>query len=298
MPVHHTPEDVRDRPYLNHQDVVGLNFIRNPGIYHYRRHYRVGLRSHIMEVLDSGDIENETKGIITGGLRWYPRAKPQKMLRIFRIRFKSLVEAEEEIERVKIIQTYLAPDYLANTEEFLVDYIRQGKREILLCGLQEYVEGEVVEPWNYLDQDHLISLLYRMGLKKGKDSVRAAHQWILTVRKKTADFVKRIKRMILEADHVPDLAGAGNLLLTRSGDIKLVDINNISLVSFDPIIPIDDKGYPVCDKSIEALYLLEQKVLGRSAHAEDHIYKTFLDPERMSTVKKLQEAFHRSINPD
>ena len=297
MPIHHSPEDIRDRPHLNHQDVVALNFIRNPGIYHYRRHYRAGLRSHIMEVLDFGDLENETKGIITHGLRWYPRAEPRKMLRIFRIRFKSLVEAEEEIERVKIIQTYLAPDYLANTEEFLVDYIRQGKREILLCGLQEYVEGEVVEPWNYLDQDHLISLLYRMGLKKGKDSVRAAHQWILTVRKKTEDFILRIKRMILEADHIPDLAGAGNLLLTRSGDIKLVDINNISVVSFDPIIPIDDKGYPVCDKSIEALYLLEQKILGRSAHAEDHIYKTFLDPERMSTVKKLQERFHRSINP-
>lgn len=297
MPIHHSPEDIRDRLHLNHQDVVALNFIRNPGIYHYRRHYRAGLRSHIMEVLDFGDLENETKGIITHGLRWYPRAEPRKMLRIFRIRFKSLVEAEEEIERVKIIQTYLAPDYLANTEEFLVDYIRQGKREILLCGLQEYVEGEVVEPWNYLDQDHLISLLYRMGLKKGKDSVRAAHQWILTVRKKTEDFILRIKRMILEADHIPDLAGAGNLLLTRSGDIKLVDINNISVVSFDPIIPIDDKGYPVCDKSIEALYLLEQKILGRSAHAEDHIYKTFLDPERMSTVKKLQERFHRSINP-
>jgi hypothetical protein len=139
----------------------------------------------------------------------------------------------------------LAPDYLANTEEFLVDYIRQGNREILLCGLQEYVEGEVVEPWNYLDQDHLISLLYRMGVKKGKDSVRAVEQWIQAVRKKTEDFIGRIKRMILETDHVPDLAGAGNLLLTRSGDIRLVDLNNISVVSFDPIIHVDDKGYPV-----------------------------------------------------
>jgi hypothetical protein len=291
------PEDIRDRLYLNHQDVVRLNFIRNPGKYHYRRHYRAGLRSHIMEVLNSGDLKDETKGIITDGLTWYPRAEPQKMLRIFRIRFKSLAEAEEEVERVKIIQIYLAPDYLANTEEFLVDYISQGKREILLCGLQEYVQGEVVEPWNYLGRDHLISLLYRMGLKKGKDSVRAANQWIQTVRKKTEDFIRRIKRMILEANHIPDLAGAGNLLLTRSGHIKLVDINNISAVSFDPIIHVDDKGYPVCDKSIEALYLLEQKLLEKSAHPEDHIYKTFLDPERMNTVKKLQDKFHRSMNP-
>jgi len=291
------PEDIRDKPYMNHKDVVGLNFIRNPGMYHYRRHYRAGLRSHIMEVLNSGDLEDETKGIITDGLKWYPRAEPRKMLRIYRIRFNSLAEAEEEIKRVKIVQIYLAPDYLANTEEFLVDYIRQGKREILLCGLQEYIQGEVVEPWSYLDQHHLTSLLYRMGLKKGENSVSAADQWIQTVRKKTEDFIGRIKRMILEADHVPDLAGAGNLLLTPSGDIRLVDLNNISVVSFDPIIHVDDKGYPVCDKSIEALYLLEQKLLGKSAHGGDHIYKTFLDPERMSTVKKLQDKFHRSINP-
>jgi hypothetical protein len=291
------PEDIRDKPYLDHQDVVGLNFIRDPGVYHYRRHYRAGLRSHIMEVLNSSDVENETKGIITGELKWYPRAEPQKMLRIFRIRFNSLAEAEEEVERVKIIQTYLAPDYLANTEEFLVDYISQGKREILLCGLQEYVEGEVVEPWNYLGQDHLISLLYRLGLKKGTNSAMVANQWLQTVRKKTGDFVGRIRRMIFEADHIPDLAGAGNLLLTRSGDIKLVDINNISLVSFDPIIHVDDKGYPVCDKSIEALFLLEQKLLGRSAHGDDSLYKSFLGPERMSAVKKLEDAFHRSIEP-
>jgi hypothetical protein len=45
------------------------------------------------------------------------------------------------------------------------------------------------------------------------------------------------------------------------------------------------------------LCLLEQKLLGKSPHSDEHIYKTFLDPQRMSTVKKLQDKFHRSINP-
>jgi hypothetical protein len=142
------PEDIRDKPYLNHKDILGLNFIRDPGIYYYRRHYRAGLRSHIMQVLNPENVENETKGIIIDGVKWYPRADPLKMLRIFRTRFKTLKEAEEELKRVKIIETYLAPDNLAMSEEFLVDYVMHGKREILLCGLQEYVEGEVLVPWS------------------------------------------------------------------------------------------------------------------------------------------------------
>ena len=52
-------EDIRDRPHLNHDDIVGLNFIRNPGFYFYRRHYRAGLRSHIMEVLNPEFLQKE-----------------------------------------------------------------------------------------------------------------------------------------------------------------------------------------------------------------------------------------------
>jgi hypothetical protein len=101
--------------------------------------------------------------------------------------------------------------------------------------------------------------------------------------------------MIMEAEHVPDLAGVGNLILTRSGAIKLVDINNISRVTFDPKIRVDDRGYPVGDKSIEALCLLEKKLLGKPINKGDPIYKTFLDPERMKDVKAAEEAFYLSM---
>ncbi|MBU3981131.1 MAG: hypothetical protein KKG97_07425, partial [Proteobacteria bacterium] len=106
-------EDIRDKAYLNHKDIINLNFIRIPGIYYFRRYYREGLRSHIMEVLKPWDVENETKGIIKDGVKLYPRAEPLKILRIFRTKFGSLKDAEEELKRVKIIAKYLAPDYLA-----------------------------------------------------------------------------------------------------------------------------------------------------------------------------------------
>lgn len=291
-------DDIRDNPYIDHKDVLGLNFIRDPGTYVYRRHYRQGMRSHIMEVLDPKDVENETKGIVIDGLKLYPRAQPLNMLRIFRTKFNALKNAEEELRRVKTIETYLAPDNLARSNEFLVDYIRQGKRELLLCGLQEYVKGEVLEPWSHLDKDHLVSLLYDMGFEKVEDPVMITDRWIHSMREKAENFIGKLKQMIMETNLVPDLAGVGNLLLTRSGDIKLVDINNISRVSFDPIIHLDDRGYPVCDKSIEALSLLEQKLLGRPLHRNDIIYKTFLDSIRMKEVQAIDKEFHRSMEPE
>jgi len=291
------PEGIRDKPYLNHEDVLGFNFIRVPGIYLYRRHYCQGLRSHIMEVLDPEDVEDETKGVMIDGLRSYPRAEPLKMLRIYRTKFRALKDGEKELKRVKIVGTYLAPDYVARSEEFLTDYTRNEKHEILLCGLQEYVKGEVLDPWSHLDKDHLISLLRNMGCDKGEDLVTTSDQWIHSVKEKVESFIGRVKKMIVEANHVPDLAGAGNLLLTRSGDIKLVDINNISNLSFDAIINLDDRGYPVCDKSIEALSLLEKKLLDRSSHRDDLIYKTFLDPKRMEDVQAIEEEFHLSTKP-
>jgi len=291
-------DDIRDNPYIDHKDVLGLNFIRDPGTYDYRRHYRQGMRSHIMEVLDPKDVENETKGIVINGLKLYPRAQPLNMLRIFRTKFNALKNAEEELRRVKTIETYLAPDNLARSNEFLVDYIRQGKRELLLCGLQEYVKGEVLEPWSHLDKDHLVSLLYDMGFEKVEDPVMITDRWIHSMREKAENFIGKLKQMIMETNLVPDLAGVGNLLLTRSGDIKLVDINNISRVSFDPIIHLDDRGYPVCDKSIEALSLLEQKLLGRPLHRNDIIYKTFLDSIRMKEVQAIDKEFHRSMEPE
>jgi hypothetical protein len=288
-------EDVRDKPYLNQKDILGLNFIRTPAIYLFRRHYREGLRSHIMEVLAPEDVSKETKGILVDGLTYYPRAKPLKMFRIFRMRFNTLKDAKAELERVRIVATYLSPAYMAQSQEFLVDYDRYGKRELLLCGLQEYVQGEVLDPWGPLDQSHLLALFCDMGFKKQEDFLRITNRWIHALREKAEGFIGRVKQMIMEANHVPDLAGVGNLILTRSGAIKLVDINNISRVTFDPTIHLDDRGYPVGDKSIEALCLLEEKLLGRPIHKGDLIYKTFLDPERMKDVKAAEEVFYLSM---
>lgn len=288
-------EDIRDRPYLDQEDILGLNFVRAPGKYLYRRHFRRGLRSHLMEVLNPEDVKKEKEGILINGLRWYPRAKPLRMLRIFRTKFNTLGQAEEEIRRVKITRSYLSPAYIALSEEFLVDYARNGNRYMLLCGLQEYVEGEILDPWGPLKEAHLVSLLDNMVCQKGEHSATITNQWIHAVREGANRFIGKVKQMIVEASHIPDLAGVGNLLLTRYGEIKLVDINNISDVSFGPVIKVDDRGYPVCDKSIEALALLEERLLGRSSKENDPVYKTFLDPKRMKEVTALAEKFQLSF---
>lgn len=289
------PEDIRDKEQLDHDDILSLNFIKSPAHYLFREHYYTGLRSHIMEVLDPNDMEKQAKGVLINGLKWYPRAEPLKMLRIFRIRFNDMEDAEEEIKKVKMIQEYLVPDHLARPEEFLVSYVKKGTREILLCGLQEYVKGEMLDPWGRLDKNHLFSLLGRMVPESAERGIEAAEAWVRRVGERAENFIARLRRMILERNIVPDLAGMGNLLITPQGDIKLVDINNISKVSFHPIIRLDDQGYPVCDKSIEALSLLERKLLNRNFSRTDFIYRTFLDPERIESVGKLVKKFHRSM---
>ena len=291
-------EDVRDKLYLNQEDVLKLNFIREPGIYIYRRHYRQGLRSHILEVLSQEDVEKEKNGVIIDGAKWYPRAEPLKMLRIFRARFKNLQEAEEEIKRVKTIESYLGPENFAKSDEFLVDYELNGKREIILCGLQEFIQGAILDPWDQLDDSHLLSILRRISFETFEDAESIGDNWVREVREKSETFIKKIKKLILEAEHVPDLAGIGNLLLTPSGEIKLVDINNISRVSFESSIKIDDRGYPVCDKSIESLSLLEQGLLQRPLPHDDTIYKTYLEPSRMEEVKALEKEFLRAIEQE
>jgi len=287
--------DIRDRPRLEHLDIVRLNFIRGQGNFLFRRHYRMGLRSHIMEVLKPADVTVEKSGIIKDGLKWFPKATPLKVLRIFRTRFENLRDAEGELGRVKIVGRYLGPEYIAKSDEFLVNYSVQGRYELLLCGLQEYVDGEVLDPWGRLDSDYLTSLFRRIDAGGGKNGPRAMEAWKQNVRKGAERALGRIRTMIQEAKLVPDLAGVGNLLLTRTGDIKLVDINNISRVSFKPAIPLDDRGYPVCDKSIEALSLLEQKLIGRPADRIAPIYQTFLDPGRMKEVRSIEREFHVSM---
>ena len=287
-------DDVREKASLNHEAVVSLNFIREPSIYVFRRHYRQGLRSHIMEVLKRIDVARERTGVEIGGVRWFPRAKPTKMLRIFRTKFKRLEEAVEEIGTVKIIEKYLGPDHIARSNEFLVDYIVRGRRDFVLCGLQEYVEGEVLDPWSSITRAHLAGLLIRMNRGSGDESETSSELWIQMVRIRLERFIEGVKRMILEAGYVPDLAGVGNILLTPAGDVKLVDINNVSKVSFESSIEVDDKGYPVCDTSIKALSLLEQKVLERPIDMKETLYSTFLEPQRMNDVRILQERFDSS----
>ncbi|MEJ2723074.1 MAG: hypothetical protein P8175_00250 [Deltaproteobacteria bacterium] len=292
-------EDVRDKLRLNHQDILALNFIRTPCPYVFRRHYRTGLRSHIMEVLDPADVESQREGLMVNEVKHYPKAKPKKMLRIFRTKFSGLKSAEEELQRVKTIARFLAPNHMATSSEFLVDYTRGRKKGCLLCGLQEYVEGETINPWTGLGSAQLFSFFHRMTVSnKNKAFDRSAKKWLRTVQQNAEAFVGKLRDMILKANTVPDLAGAGNLILTFTGRIKLVDINNISRVSFDATIPVDDRGYPVCDRSIEALSLLEEKLLQRPPKSEDVIYRVFLDPERIKAVRAVEKAFYRTDEPD
>jgi len=286
--------DIRDQSYIHHDDIIGLNFIKNPGCYVYRKYHKQGLRSQIMEVLDPDDVARQTKGETINGILYFPWAKPLKILRIFRTKFDSVDHTFEEIKKLKIVETYLPPDSYAKSHEFIVDYIRNDQRDFILCGLQDYVEGEALNPWEITDKKNIAGLLIRMGIESNRPSVADITPYVQKVQKNVDHFIQCVKKMILKARYVPDFAGLENLILTPAGNIKLVDINNISKVSFEASIPLDDKGYPVSDKSIEAISMLEQKLLDRPLDKTEPIYRTFLDPERMKEVKKLEEAFHHS----
>ena len=288
------PEDIRDKPSIRHDDVVSLNFINAASPFFFRKHFRQGLRSHVMEILNHSDVQIENNGVVIDGARWFPRAKPTNMLRIFRTRLATVDRALEEIARVKVVEQYLGPDFIAESSEFLVDYHGSDGASIMLCGFQAYVEGEILDPWGLLDGAGLLLSLYASLHKAGERSDSHRIQWIRNAQEKGARFVRQIKQMIADVKHIPDLAGAGNLVVPRTGEIRLVDINNISRVTFDADIRLDDKGYPVCDKSIEALSLIETKFLGQPFDREDLLYRTFLDPARKRAVTIKEELFYRS----
>ncbi len=287
-------DDIRTKPFITHDDVVRLNFIKSDGGYHFRRHFRQGLRSHVIEVLRGTDIDAEKFGIERDGIRRYPRARPLRILRLFRTRLAGLEDALDEIRRVKLVERYLAPDFLARSNEFIVEYVTAGGRGILLCGLQEYVNGEILNPWGLLSGDRLIETLYD-HLFPPQEQPSHRSRWAETVRAEGARFIACIKQMIIETGHVPDLAGMGNLVIVPSGVIKLVDINNIAQVAFTPEIDLDDKGYPVCDKSIEALAHLEAKLLGNTIDPTERMYRFFLNPERMGRVSEKERLFYRDF---
>ncbi len=251
----------------------------------------MGLRSHVMEVLRPRDVEIEAEGKVKGEIRHFPRARPIRMLRIFRTRFNSLGEAEEELTRVKAVQRHLLPDFVAASEEFLVDYRIKETFEILLCGLQTYVEGEILDPWTPSHLHPLEGLFKRMA-PDGGVSTSAMDILVGRAYNNITNFVAKIKEMIQEVRLIPDLAGVGNLLLTPGAGVVLVDINNISPVRFEQTIPVDDRGYPVFDKSVQALYLLEKKCPQSCVSGDEPLYKYFLNPARMEAVRRLERRFH------
>lgn len=285
--------DIREKPFVRPEDVLALNFVRSSPACAFRTHYRQGLRSHILEVLDPEDLKAEQAGVVEDGLLRFPRARPVRMFRVFRTRFRSLEEGLEEIGRVKLVERHLGAEHMARSEEFLVDYALQGRRDLLLCGLQEYVGGEPLDPWTVVRGDLPVELARRLTRRDLSSARPSGTDLPEAIRVRAASFVDRTKRMVLEAACIPDLAGVSNLIVTPSGDIKLVDINNISRVSFAPEIPLDDKGYPICDKSIQALFLLEQKLLDRDPDPGDPLHGRFLDPMRVRRVKEVEAAFHR-----
>lgn len=287
--------DIRDKSYIRHDDIIGLNFIKSPGRYVYRKYHKQGLRSQIMEVLDPDDVQKQTKGERSNGILYFPWAKPTKILRIFRSTFDSAEHIFDEIKKLKIVESYLPPDAYAKSNEFIVEYIRNGEHDVILCGLQDYVDGEPLNPWEIVGKQHVADLVVRMRMGKNAGPAVDTGQLIQKIHKKVDLFIQCIKKMILEARYVPDFAGIENLMLTPTGNIKLVDINNISKVSFGASIPLDDKGYPVSDKSIEAISILERKLLEKPLDKSETIYRIFLDPERMRRVKQLEEAFHISV---
>jgi len=265
-------------------DISNLNFIRNPNPYIFRRHYSRGLRSHIFWLLHPEDAAKESKGEIKDGIRIFPKARPNKVLRIFKRDFACLQDVLAEIRRYKIMVSFLAPENMALSEEFAVTCMTSAGPKIVLCGLQEYVEGNILDPWGEIHLGRHSDLFRNMEIPAENASASA---FFRKIRNSAAQFICRIRKMVEEAGLIPDLAGIGNILLSAAGDFRLVDINNISAVTFSPEIPTDDKNFPVCDKSVEALALMEEKLLGQVPDMSEKLYQIYLRPERKAHVMDI-----------
>lgn len=225
----------------------------------------------------------------------FPRAIPSSMFRIFRSKFETLEEAWAEIERFKIVSEYLVPDFMAHSTEFIVEYHGPHGSEVMLCGFQKYIEGEILDPWTILDAANLLPTIYTEMRDRGASISLSKDEWVLDARRKGSQLIDRYKQMITHAGYIPDLAGVGNLIITSNGEICLVDINNISPVYNGSTIPLDERGYPVCDKSIEAISLIEEKIVGRPINMEEKIYQLFLNSQRKRMVKEKVELFSKEF---
>lgn len=282
------PEDIRDRAHLSGSEVQKLNFVNDSSRYIFRKHYRSGLRSHIFEILAAQDVLKETCGEIIDGIRLFPRARPKKIFRILRNRFKSTEAVFLEIKKYRMLLKFIGPEFIAQSDEFIVDYTGTETNQIVLCGLQEYIEGEILDPWRLLGKGYLQDLF--KPYIHGEPHLQAL---VHKAKKNIAKFVKRTREMITDTGYIPDLAGVGNLVLTPDGVLKLVDINNIVKIKLNDSILIDDKGYPSCDVSIEVLSILEQKILQKEIHMDDPLYRLFLSPGRKRRVKALEKEFYK-----
>lgn len=288
-------DDIRDKGTISHEDVLGLNFVRKPSPYYFRGHFREGLRSRIIQVLDPRDVRAETHGLMHQGIRRYPMARPLRMLRIFRMPISSLRDITDEIVNYQIVQEHLPAAYYASSSEFLVDYQKPDKNEIVLCGLQEFVAGEALDPWNPDILGSIRSYYRSRAPRDHTDPDALADRKVDTLQQHTRAFIHHLKNMARMARRLPDLAGVGNILYTASATIHLVDINNIANISPAEEIPIDDKGYPACDKSIEALSLIEKGVLGHPVDMQEDLYRFFLNSERMQRVRDVEKMFHARV---
>lgn len=244
-----------------------------------------------MEILYPTDVVTENTGTLIDGVRQFPRAAPSMMFRIFRTQFETFEEAWAEVERVKIVSEYLAPEFMAHSYECILEYHGPHGSELMLCGFQEYIEGDIIDPWTILDAESLLPVIYKTMRDRGVTMPLSSEEWVADARKKGSQLIGRLKRMITHSGHIPDLAGVGNLIITPNGEICLVDINNISPVYSDSTIPLDEKGYPVCDKSVEALSLIEKKIVGRPINMEEKLYKQFLTSKRKNLVQEKVELF-------
>ncbi|MCP4114233.1 MAG: hypothetical protein GY737_02315 [Desulfobacteraceae bacterium] len=281
--------DITTAPFLSNSSLEQFNFLRTSAAGRFRRHFRSGLRSHLFELIRAEDLETEQTGKIIGNIRLFPRARPSRMLRVLRTPFDSLDQALGEIQKYKLLLKYLGPGLIAKSEEFIVEYRGTGAREILLCGLQEYIRGTTLDPWHLTGKEALKHFYTPNATTHYREFTHRAARDIKT-------FVAAVRRMIHATAHIPDLAGVGNLMLTHEGGLKLVDINNVIKIRQNPDIHLDDRGYPCCDKSMEVLFILEHKILQQPLPMDDPLYQRFFTPERIDRVKELEQAFYDRLN--
>ncbi len=290
--------DILDLKRIEHADLVALNFIRTDAPYVFRAHFRSGLRSRIMEMLVPGDVTRERDGVVIDGIRRFPRARPVKMLRIFRRRFASLAEALLETRRFKILERHLGPDFIARSCEFYVDYGRGRPRAVVLCGIQDFVAGVGLNPWQVHRPGYAADLQRRLEAESRGCEPMAPADFSRCLRQQAERLIHRVQAMMGHDGLIPDLAGMRNLLVTDGPRILLVDINNIHPVVFDGDIPLDDKGYPVLDRSIDALERLGRGILNRSVLSTRSGYAAFFKPDRRLRVAALEDRFRTMTGVD